>query len=209
MALGLLLHTDKGLLSHPGFRHLQSALATDELATVSIMVNRGLNSPFTSSIGRLFDAVAALTGVRTDAHYEGQAAIELEACADTGADGAYSFDTCEGSGGTPTVIEYEPVLRAILNDLDAGVSAPVISMRFHRAVVAMTVEVAACAAAAAGTRHVTLSGGVFMNRILLAGAMRGLESRGLTPLIHRLLPVNDGGISYGQAVIANASRDAV
>jgi hydrogenase maturation protein HypF len=209
MALGLLLHTDKGLLSHPGFRYLQERLATEELATVSTMVLRGLNSPFTSSMGRLFDAVAALTGVRDDAHYEGQAAIELEACADTSTDGTYSFDTREEDGGSPTVIEYEPVLRAILDDLAAGAGAPAISMRFHRAVIDVTVEVAARAAADAGTRHVALSGGVFMNRILLAGVMRGLESRGLTPLIHRDLPVNDGGISYGQAVIANATADAV
>ncbi len=209
MALGLLLHTEKGLLGHPGFRYLQSRLATEELATVSIMLERGLNSPFTSSMGRLFDAVAALSGVRDDAHYEGQAAIELEACADTSADGTYAFDTREGSAGSPTVIEYEPVLRAILDDLAAGVGAPAISMRFHRAVVDVTVRVAARAAAAAGTKHVALSGGVFMNRILLAGVMRGLESCGLTPLIHRHLPVNDGGISYGQAVIANAQRDAV
>ena len=209
MALGLLLHTDEGLLSHPGFRFLQSRLASEELATVGIMLTRAINSPFTSSMGRLFDAVAALTGVRDDAHYEGQAAIELEACADTSADGHYSFDTREGSAGSPLVIEYEPVLRAILDDLAAGVAAPAISMRFHRAVVDVTVEVAARAAAAAGTKHVAMSGGVFMNRILLAGAIRGLESRGLTPLIHLHLPVNDGGISYGQAVIANASRDAV
>jgi hydrogenase maturation protein HypF len=160
-------------------------------------------------MGRLFDAVAALTGVRDDAHYEGQAAIELEACADTSTDGTYSFDTREEDGGSPTVIEYEPVLRAILDDLAAGAGAPAISMRFHRAVIDVTVEVAARAAADAGTRHVALSGGVFMNRILLAGVMRGLESRGLTPLIHRDLPVNDGGISYGQAVIANATADAV
>ncbi len=208
MALGLLLHTDKGLLSHPGFRYLHRRLATEELATVSTMVLRGLNSPFASSMGRLFDAVASLTGVRDDAHYEGQAAIELEACADTSTDGTYSFDLRE-EAGSPTVIEYEPVLRAILDDLAAGFAAPAISMRFHRAVIDVTVDVAARAAAAAGTKHVALSGGVFMNRILLAGAIRGLESRGLTPLIHRDLPVNDGGISYGQAVIANACRDAV
>ncbi len=101
------------------------------------------------------------------------------------------------------------MLCAILDDLAAGEGAPAISMRFHRAVTDVTVEVAARAAATAGTKHVALGGGVFMNRILLAGVMRGLESRGLTPLIHRDLPVNDGGISYGQAVIANACRDAV
>ena len=206
MALGLLLGLDPGLLEHPGAAGLRAALAPDELTTLATMVSRGLNSPFTSSMGRLFDAVAALIGVRFDALYEGQAAIELEAIANPSETGAYRFDVV---GAAPAVIDPEPVVRELLDDVAAGLHASVISARFHRAVIDVSVAVARDACAATGARHVACSGGVFMNRILLSGIARGVEDAGLDLLAHRELPVNDGGISYGQAVVAWARRDEV
>jgi hydrogenase maturation protein HypF len=206
MALGLLLGLDRGLLDHPGLALLLSRLATDELTTIPAMADRGLNSPLTSSMGRLFDAVAALCGVRTDALYEGQAAIELEACADPSERGAYAFAL---TGDSPIVIDPLPLVTALLDDLAAGEAAPAVSARFHNAVVAMSVEVATRAAEAAGSPEVALSGGVMMNRLVLAGAARGLVAAGLEPLLPIELPFNDGAISYGQAVVALARRDAV
>jgi hydrogenase maturation protein HypF len=206
MAFGLLSGIDRGLFDHPGASLLRNALTNEEHTTLSAMVSRGLNNPRTSSMGRLFDAVAAMTGVRFDAMYEGQAAIELEALADPAERGAYRFDLV---GSDPVVIDPEPVVRAILDDLDSGVSAPTISARFHRAVVNVSVAVATAACARTGARHVACCGGVFMNRNVLAGVVAGIEAAGLTALTHRDLPMNDGAVSYGQAVVAWARHDAV
>jgi hydrogenase maturation protein HypF len=206
MALGLLLGLDRGLLEHPGFHELRKRLTTEELATLPAMVDRGLNSPLTSSMGRLFDAVASLSGVRDDALYEGQAAIELEALADPAETGAYRFGLIDGS---PLVIDPLPVIEAVLEDVASGESPCTVSARFHRAVVDVTVEVARRAADAAGTRTVAVAGGVFMNRLVLAGVVRGVEDAGLVALTHRDLPANDGGVSFGQAVVALARADAV
>jgi len=206
MAFGLLSGMDRGLFDHPGASILQRSLTTMEYTTLTAMVTRGLNSPLTSSMGRLFDAVAALTGVRADAIYEGQAAIELEALADPAEPGAYRFGLV---GSDPVVIDPEPVVRSILDDIAAGVPTPAISARFHRAVVNASVDVAVSACERTGVRHVACCGGVFMNRIVLAGVMEGVEAAGLTALIHRDLPMNDGAVSYGQSVVAWANRDAV
>ncbi len=206
MAFGLLFAIDRGLFDHLGASILLRSLANEERTTLSAMVSRGLNSPSTSSMGRLFDAVAALTGLRADSQYEGQAAIELEAIADPSERGCYRFDLV---GSEPVVIDPEPVVRAILDDLAAGVGVPAISARFHRAVVDVSVEVAVSACARTGARHVACAGGVFMNRIVLAGVIAGVEAAGLTALVHRDLPMNDGAVSYGQAVVAWALRDAV
>lgn len=206
MAFGLLYGVDRGLFAHPGASIIQRSLTNEEHATLSAMVSRGLNSPLSSSMGRLFDAVAALVGVRSDALYEGQAAIELEALADPAEPGAYRFDLTNGS---PAIIDPEPVVRAILDDLATGTLVPAISARFHRAVIDVSVEVAVRTCAAARVRHVACAGGVFMNRLVLGGVVAGLEAAGLVPLVHRDLPMNDGAVSYGQSVVAWARRDAV
>lgn len=206
MALGLLLGLDRGLLDHPGLRHLHESLTTDELTMLPAMVDRGVNSPLSSSMGRLFDAVAAIAGVRADAAYEGQAAIELEALADPHETGSYRFDL---AGDDPVVIDPSPLVFELLDDLAAGVGPSRVSARFHNAVTAMSIEVARRACARARVRHVACSGGVFMNRSVLAGVVRGVEAAGLVPLTPKELPVNDGGISFGQAVVAWSSKDAV
>jgi hydrogenase maturation protein HypF len=193
-------------LDHPGLVGLLSRLATDELTNTLAITNRGINSPLTSSMGRLFDAVAAIAGVRDDALYEGQAAIELEACASPGETGSYRFDLI-GSG--PVVIDPFPVLEALLDDLAAGADAPTVSARFHNAVVAMSVDVAKAAAEASGATKVVLSGGVLMNRRVLSGLLRGISAAGLEPLLPIALPVNDGAISFGQAAVALARRHEV
>ncbi len=192
-----------GLLGHRGADALRSRLAEGEERTLLTMIERGVNSLPTSSMGRLFDAVAALCDVRDDALYEGQAAIEVEALADPNAEGAYRFEL---RGAGPLVIDSAPVLAAVLDDLVAGIPSQVISTRFHRAVVAAIVDACARASAELGTNTVAMAGGVFMNRLVLGGAIERLTAAGMRPLTHVRLPVNDGGISYGQAVVAWARR---
>ncbi|GAG47804.1 unnamed protein product, partial [marine sediment metagenome] len=179
MAVGTLATLEPSLLEHPGAAPLRSRLADGEERILLEMIDRGVNCPPTSSMGRLFDTVAALTGVRDDARYEGQAAIELEAAADTRAAGAYRFEL---TGSDPVLLDPTPVLASILDDVAAGIPAATISARFHRAVADSVVRVARRAADDTGTDIVTLSGGVFMNRLLLDLAVPSLEKEGLRPL---------------------------
>ena len=204
MAIGALAAA--GLLGHPGAEPLRSRLAEGEEATLLRMIERGVNSPLTSSMGRLFDAMAALCGVRDDAGYEGQAAIELEAIADASAQGSYRFAITPGE---PTVIESAPLLEAALDDIVRGVPASTVSARFHRAVAAAIVDQCILASTSSATRTVALSGGVLMNRLIMDGAFLGLKDAGLQPITHVRLPVNDGGVSFGQAVVAHARRHEV
>ncbi|MHB8805627.1 MAG: Kae1-like domain-containing protein, partial [Coriobacteriia bacterium] len=201
MALGAL--SECGLLEHPGAGPLRGRLAEGEEKTVLAMIAHGLNTPRTSSMGRLFDAVAALAGVRDDALYEGQAAIELEAIADQTAEDSYAFGITGDADGA-LVVDSTPVLEAVLDDVAAGVGAPVISARFHRAVVSAVVEVCVHLAPRLSVRQVALSGGVFMNRLVVRGVVLGLREAGLGPLTHLRLPANDGGVAFGQAIIARA-----
>jgi hydrogenase maturation protein HypF len=202
-----------GLLDHPGAAPLRERLAEGEEALLLRMIERGVNSPPTSSMGRLFDAIAAIVGVADDARYEGEAAILLEASADMSAEGTYRFDLRGGGsdarGGDALVLDPTPVLSAALDDLSAGIASSVVAMRFHRAVAESIVAVASEASKAVGTRHVALAGGVFMNRIVLGQAMRDLTTEGLEPLTHVKLPMNDGAVSFGQAVSAWARRHEI
>ncbi|NTW29314.1 MAG: carbamoyltransferase HypF [Coriobacteriia bacterium] len=205
MAIGTLVTL--GLLDHPGAAPLRSRLADGEEAMLLRMIERGVNSPLTSSMGRLFDTVAAIIGITDDARYEGEAAILLEAAADLAETGSYEFDLQRpAESGQPYVIDPTPVLSAALDDLSRGVPAPAISMRFHRAVVQCIVRLGKVAARHTGIRYAALAGGVFMNRIVLGEAIGELESAGLTPLTHVRLPMNDGAVSFGQAVVAWAQR---
>jgi hydrogenase maturation protein HypF len=174
---------------------LRGAVAADRWQAVARMAATGFAAPVTTSMGRLFDAVAALCGVRAAATYEGQAAIELEARADPLERGAYDLD------GT---LDARPLVLEILADLHAGAPAALVSARFHRAVAGATAEACASAASAAGLDVVVLSGGVFQNRLLLTLTAARLEALGLRVLVPERLPVNDGGIAYGQAAVAAA-----
>jgi len=166
------------------------------------MIERDVNCPLTSSMGRLFDTVAALCGIADDARYEGEAAILLEAHADQTAAGSYEFGLTDQDGNPPSadsalplVIDPTPVLSAILDDIAAGIPVGVISMRFHRAVVGCIVRVGRVATTRAGTHYVALAGGVFMNRLVLGEAVRKLRSAGLIPLHHVRLPYHSAKLS--------------
>jgi hydrogenase maturation protein HypF len=167
---------------------------------VTEMTRTGLNSPVTTSMGRLFDAVAALCGIRAAVNYEGQAAIELEAACDPGERGFYEVSASEVEGRV--VIDPLEALRALVADVERGTSVGVIASRFHAGIAAATVVACTVAAAAAGTETIVLSGGVFQNRRLLEATAAGLHAGGLRVLVPQLLPPGDGGISYGQTAIA-------
>jgi hydrogenase maturation protein HypF len=156
---------------------------------IARMCETGLSAPATTSMGRLFDAVAALCGVRTHVTYEGQAAIELEALADPEEHGAYATDARQ-------------LILDVIADRERDTPVPVISARFHRAVATWT----ASAVAATGEELAVLSGGVFQNRLLLRLTAADLRSRGLRVLTPQRLPANDGGISFGQAAVAAALK---
>jgi len=207
MAVGALLAAE--LMHHPGAAALLSRLRDGEESLLRKMVENRINTPATSSMGRLFDAVAALAGVRDDAAYEGEAAIELEACADPDALGSYEFGTTLDAATGALVLEYQPVLLGVLDDLAAGMQAGTISMRFHRAVVRAIVDSCAVISERVGTRDVALAGGVFLNRLVFSGAVSGLAGAGLSPLTHSKLPVNDGAVSFGQAIVAWSRRNQV
>jgi len=207
MAVGTLV--EYGLLDHPGAAPLRARLAEGEERTLLAMIEHRLNTPLTSSMGRLFDAVAAIAGVADDARYEGEAAILLEAAADTSAEGSYRFEINkpEDADG-PLIIDAGAVLADVMTDVATGIPQGVISMKFHRAVVECIVAVSEAVAGRAGTRHVALAGGVFMNRLVLGGAIEALADKDFTPLTHLKLPVNDGAVSFGQAVVGWARRQA-
>jgi hydrogenase maturation protein HypF len=160
-----------------------------------------VQAPVTTSVGRLFDAVSALCGIRMRVHYEGQAAVELEAACDPREHGCYPIAVRRDTGGTIT-IDPHATIAAILADTNAGEHPGAIASRFHAAMAAATVEALVTAARAYDCSLVVLAGGVFQNRRLLQDAMRGAEDAGLRVLVPERLPLGDGAISFGQAAIA-------
>jgi hydrogenase maturation protein HypF len=170
-------------------------------AQVVAVGRAGVNAPLTSSAGRLFDAVAALVGVRDEVTYEGQAAVELEQSADRADGGCYRAPLLSGY---PFLIRGADLVRAVVDDVRAGVPAGAVAMRFHRAMAALVVDGAERVRAATGLGTVALSGGVFQNVVLLGLAVDGLRARGFEVLTHHRVPPNDGGISLGQVAVAAA-----
>jgi hydrogenase maturation protein HypF len=170
-------------------------------AAVVRMAQRGINAPATSSAGRLFDAVAALLGVRDVVHYEGQAAIELEQLADTSVVDWYPAGVEDRD---PFQILGLDLVRAAAADLTAGVARPVIAARFHNGVAAAITGACDRLREGSGLGTVALSGGVFQNLLLTERVAGQLADHGFRVLVHHRVPCNDGGISLGQAVVAAA-----
>lgn len=170
-----------------------------ETEVMKKQVDKGLLSPMTSSAGRLFDAVSSLIGVRDEIEFEGQAAIDLEMQSDEGRHGVYEFALPYAE---TLVVDTEPVIRGIVEDLKSGVPAAVIGAKFHDTIAKIIIDVCAALKERTGINTVALSGGVFQNATLYHKVMAGLRAKGFKAIIHKDLPVNDGGISLGQAVIA-------
>ncbi|HZQ33168.1 MAG TPA: carbamoyltransferase HypF [Mycobacterium sp.] len=173
------------------------ACPADERKVLAHQLRTGLGCVPTSSMGRLFDAVSSLAGVRHVVDYEAQAAIELEGLSRGIETGGYAFDISD------RVVDPAPVLRAIVDDRRAGTAAGVIGARFHRAVADLIVHLAVANADAG--QAVALSGGVFQNALLLGLASSGLHAKGFRVITHRLVPPNDGGIALGQLLVGTSA----
>jgi hydrogenase maturation protein HypF len=161
------------------------------------MASREVNSPRTSSAGRLFDAVAALLGIRDTINYEGQAAIELEQHADPSEHGTYPIST-------QNTLPCAELIRAVVDDLGHGEPIPAIAARFHNAVADAVTNICALLREQSGLGVVALSGGVWQNLLLTTRTMNSLRARGFRVLTHCRVPCNDGGISLGQAAVVAA-----
>ncbi len=191
-----------------------------EIEVIKRQIERRINSPLSSSMGRLFDAISALLGIRGEIDYEGQAAVELEMAAlssviarpvpseareldeaISGNNESYPYHIVQDKG--IRIVRLKDLLAAVIEDLHQGISKGRISVKFHNTVARMINEMCHLIADETGISQVALSGGVFQNRLLLSKTVSLLESSGFQVFTHRQVPCNDGGISLGQAVIAN------
>jgi len=178
-----------------------AAFTEPERTTLAVMLERGVNAPTTSSAGRLFDAVASLTGLRQRSTYEGQAAAQLEWMAGDGGGRSrrpYSFPVVTEAPTSPLIVDWRPALREILADIRRGDPAGTIARAFHHGLAAAIAEVAF----RIGVPAVVLTGGCFQNAFLAEAAIEELRRRGLTPHWHQSVPPNDGGLAVGQAMWA-------
>ena len=198
-----------GLLEHPGAAELLGSLDEQTRSVTAMMVERNINSPRTSSMGRLFDAAAAILGICERATYEGEPAIELEAAAWRALDGKNApaidsqVDVSTLADGSPT-LDTQPFFEALLAGMSAGVPSDRLAFDFHIAIARASARIASEICARKGLDTVALSGGVFMNRMLLRLLTCELQNAGLAVLVPHTVPVNDGCIAYGQAAIARA-----
>jgi hydrogenase maturation protein HypF len=197
-AIGLLYTLcGKDVLADTDLQTIQS-FSTTELKVLGQMLTRNLNTPLTSSIGRLFDAVASLTGLVQKSSFEGQAAMALEFATDkSDKQASYHFatDPLENNEDQPFIVDWRPMLRDLLADIKRDVPITHIANAFHDALINAIVEMAVHV----GEARVVLTGGCFQNRYLAEGAIDRLRQAGFTPYWHQHIPTNDGGLALGQA----------
>jgi hydrogenase maturation protein HypF len=175
------------------------AAGSEKVKLIQEMILKRINSPLTSSLGRLFDGVAAIAGLRSRVNYEGQAAMELEMTAQDETESIYEY---AWEGNDPLRILPAPIVRGVLADVQKECPVSVISVKFHNTLIRLFADLCDRIRGARGLNRVALSGGVFQNVCLLNGLVPALEARGFEVFTHRLVPTNDGGIALGQAVIA-------
>lgn len=197
------------------------AFAEPELGVLLRMLDAGVNAPWTTSMGRLFDATASLLGIAQRVTFEGEAAMALEWAVDMHETGAYSIpvvrvaggddespaaaDACDGAAACLLELDWRPAVEELLADRAAGVGVPVAAARFHNGLVNAIAQVAE----RVGEERVALTGGCFQNRVLLERATARLSALGFEPLLHRQVPANDGGLALGQVAVAAARLGGV
>ncbi len=212
-ALGLLYEMSGGAAMDQKDLATLTAFSATELAALNTMLVKKLNSPLTSSVGRLFDAVASLVNLRQRIRFEGQAAMELEFALDgVETEEAYSWPVENSKRATgvssrtthhaPRILDWSPMIEAILADVRQGVEAATISAKFHNALAEGIVAVAKHS----GQKRVVLSGGCFQNRYLAERAVQRLQAEGFRPYWHQRVPPNDGGIALGQVIAARRMK---
>ena len=179
-----------------------AACPADEQRVLRRQLEKGLGCVPTSSMGRLFDAVSALAGVRQEVAYEAQAAIELEGLARAAERGTTSYTFDVDRSDQTALIDPTPVVQAVVRDQRHGAPAGVIGARFHHAVADLIVDLACQDSDPSQT--VALSGGVFQNALLLRLTLKGLQAKGLQVITHRAVPPNDGGVALGQLMVGNS-----
>ncbi|MGW6913906.1 carbamoyltransferase HypF [Kitasatospora sp. NPDC054939] len=195
-----------GLAADPALPCVRACPPT-ELPLIRRQLERGLNCAPTSSMGRLFDAVSSLAGIRHHTTYEAQAAIELEGAAlrapgDLDGDERYAFRLTTPTTGGPHTADPAPLLAAAADDVRAGTPAAAVAARFHGAVARLVHTVCTAARDRYGVQTVALTGGVFANTVLSSACARALDRDGFTVLRHHRIPPNDGGLALGQLVVA-------
>ena len=163
------------------------------------MIQKKVNCPISSGLGRLFDAVAAITGIRSHVCFEGQAAMELEMIS-TPSESHYNFSFL--TSHFPFLIQTAPIIREIVSDIRDGISISEIGSKFHNTLIRIFADLCVIIRKESGLRRVVMSGGSFQNVLLLSGLRKSLEKEDFQVFSHRLVPTNDGGISLGQAMIA-------
>jgi hydrogenase maturation protein HypF len=170
-----------------------------ELALIRQMLGKGFNSPFTSSVGRLFDAVASLLGLRQRVSFEGQAAMELEFSVRSCVEETYPFLL---RNGPPYIVDWQPMLKEILGDLEQGQAPGIIAAKFHNTLAETIIAVAR----EIGERKIVLTGGCFQNRYLMERSVQSLLDAGFGCYWHQRVPPNDGGIALGQVIAAASAH---
>jgi len=201
MAISYLFHTYGQGFMGLGIEFLKG-LDKKRLKIILQMIEKGINSPLTSSLGRLFDGISALVGLRDYVKHEGQAAMELEICMEEGVDSCYDYQMRGEDSGW--VLLHEPIIKGVVEDLMREISQGRISAKFHNTLIRMFGEVCLRVRRERGLSSVALSGGVFQNAFLLKGLSKRLDDMGFKVYTHSEVPSNDGGISLGQAVVASA-----
>jgi len=170
-------------------------------ATILGMISEKINAPYTSSLGRFFDGIAAILGIRNRVSFEGQAAVELEMAAEERTDAYYGYEWKKE--GIYRVL-HQPIVRGVVRDMEKGLSISGISAKFHFTLIKMFAELCEMIREDSGLNRTVLSGGVFQNGLLLAGLQDALRDREFDVFTHSRVPTNDGGICLGQAMIAAA-----
>lgn len=201
------------LLGHAGIHDLPGGIRRrQDWQTVRSMIKTGINSPSCCSVGRLFDGIAAIAGLRESVTFEAQAAMELEARAvaaatrgglDFRSKKVYTFEILSRHKNGPDVVTIDGIIRGVWEDVLAGKETSAVSMAFHATLAEVIVALAERFGKKHGIRDVALSGGVFQNRLLLSLALRRLGAAGFRTHFNRIVPANDGGISLGQAWVAS------
>ncbi len=180
-----------------------AGLKQDRLNMILQMIDKQVNSPLTSSCGRLFDAISALLAIRTEINYEAQAAIELEMAIDESV--RESYFNLVSAGKLHGALAVKSLIRCVVDDLQNNVPVGTISARFHRTLAEVFVQAAVAARSKCGVNRVGLSGGVFQNQYFFLHIKKLLAEEGFELLTHKQVPANDGGLALGQIVVANAS----